>query len=84
MSVHRSQWIEQTYSSQDLIEIKMVLQNPIRKLVELVDKVSDVDTAHRIGLRERHGLRKVLPESSAAFGISPLNLHSQLLKLSGR
>jgi hypothetical protein len=66
MSVHRSQWIEQTYSSQDLIEIKMVLQNPIRKLVELVDKVSDVDTAHGVGLGERHGLREVLPESSAS------------------
>jgi hypothetical protein len=69
MSVYRSQWIEQTYPSQDLIEIKMVLQNPIRKLVELVDKVSDVDTAHRIGLGERHGLREVLPESSAPLRI---------------
>jgi hypothetical protein len=62
----------------------MVLQHPIRKLVELVDKVSNVDTAHGVGLGERHGLREVLPVLSAGFGISPLNLHSQLLKLSGR
>jgi len=39
----------------------MVLQHSVRELVELVHEVSNVDTAHRIGLREWHGLRKVLP-----------------------
>ena len=62
----------------------MVLQHPIRKLVELVDKVSDVDTAHGVGLREWHGLWEVLPGSSASFSVGHLSLHGQLLKLSGR
>jgi hypothetical protein len=39
----------------------MVLLNSICELIELVDKVSDVYTAHWVGLRERHGLREVLP-----------------------
>lgn len=39
----------------------MMLQYTIRELVELVDKVSDIDTAHRVSLRERHSLWKVLP-----------------------
>ena len=73
-----------THSSQDLVEIKVMLQYSIRELVELVDKVSDVDTAHRVGLGERHGLREILPESSASFTVGSLSLHGQLLKLSGR
>jgi hypothetical protein len=44
-----------------------MLQYPIRELIKLVDKVSDIDTAHRIGLRERHGLREVLPEHVSIF-----------------
>lgn len=56
-----------TDPSQDLVEIEVVLQHPIRELVELIDKVSDVDTAHGVGLREWHGLREVLPESSASL-----------------
>ena len=62
----------------------MVLQHPIRKLVELVYKVSDVDTAHGVGLGERHGLREVLPESSESSSVGDLSLHGQLLMLSGR
>jgi hypothetical protein len=62
----------------------MVLQHSIRKLVELVDKVPDVDTAHRVGLGERHGLGEVLPESSESSSVGNLSLHGQLLKLSGR
>jgi len=73
-----------THSSQDLIKIKVVLQHTIRELVELIDKVSDVDTAHRVGLGERHGLREILPESSASFTVGSLSLHGQLLKLSCR
>jgi len=61
-----------------------MLQYSIRELVELVDKVSDVDTAHGVGLGERHGLWKILPESSATFNVGSLSLHGQLLKLSGR
>ena len=43
----------------------MMLRNAIHKLVELVDKVANIDTAHGVRLRERHRLRKALPEPLA-------------------
>jgi hypothetical protein len=41
----------------------MLLRDAISELVKLVDKVADVDAAHGICLRERHGLRETLPAS---------------------
>lgn len=62
----------------------MMLQYPIRKLVELVDEISNVDTTHRIGLGEWHWLGEVLPGTSASLRVRSFNLHSQLFKLSSR
>jgi hypothetical protein len=50
-----------THSTQDLVKVEVVLQHSVRKLVELIDKISDVDATHGIGLRERHRLWEVLP-----------------------
>jgi hypothetical protein len=39
----------------------MLLSNAIGELIELVDEIADIDTAHGICLGERHSLRKPLP-----------------------
>jgi hypothetical protein len=38
-----------------------MLQHSVGKLVELIDKISNVDATHGVGLREWHRLWKVLP-----------------------
>lgn len=39
-----------------------MLRYAICELVELVDEIAYIDTAHRVRLREWHGLRERLPE----------------------
>lgn len=43
-----------TCLAKQLVDISMTLGNAFHKVVELIDKVADVDAAHRKGLRERH------------------------------
>jgi hypothetical protein len=44
----------------------MMLQNTVRELIELIDEISDIYTAHWVGLRERHCLWEVLPIQSVS------------------
>lgn len=54
--------IEGTNPSQNFVNVEMLLSHPICKLVELIHKVSNVDTAHGIRLGEGHRLRESLPD----------------------
>jgi hypothetical protein len=38
-----------------------MLQYAVRKLIELIDEIPNIDTAHGVCLGERHRLGEVLP-----------------------
>lgn len=54
-----------TNLSQNFVNVEMLLSYPIGKLVELIHKVSNVDTAHGVRLGKRHRLRESLPDPSS-------------------
>lgn len=56
---------DETNLSQNLVNVQVLLNHSIGKLVKLVDEIAYIDTAHRVSLRERHSLREALPGKSA-------------------
>jgi hypothetical protein len=40
--------------AKQFVDISMPLRDAFNKVVELIDKIANVDAAHRKGLRERH------------------------------
>lgn len=60
----------------------MLLCDTIGELVELVDKVANVDAAHGICLRKGHCLREPLP--AVQPGVQNTHSHRQRLRLARR
>jgi hypothetical protein len=63
-----------TRLAEDLVNVDVMLRDAVGELVELVDEVADVDTAHGICLGERHLLGEALPE---VIGIVSVTRRSQ-------
>ena len=60
VSLSRCSW---AYLAQHLVNVDVLLVHTIGKLIELVDKVANIDTTHGVRLGEGHRLGEALPAS---------------------
>jgi hypothetical protein len=59
-----------THLAENFVDVDVMLRDAVGELVELVDKVADVDTAHGVCLGERHLLREALPEEIGSVSVT--------------